>query len=283
MDEQPEAFSYGEAPDLYVEYRRRSEPFTMAEDHYHDYYEIYYMLSGQRVYFIRDRSYSVEQGDLIFINKHELHKTMQAGDSAHERVILHFDDAVLARLAGDRADFLLAPFRQQSNLIRLPSQALMPAEQAIRRLVSEIGQRQEGYELVPGCVLIELLLTVSRHLIQHGQPPLHIATPMHVKISEVIRYINAHYEEPLRLGTLAERFFISPYYLSRMFKEMSGFTFSDYIVLTRVKEAQRLLRETDLSITDVAAAVGFDNFSHFGKTFKKITHVSPREYRKQYG
>jgi transcriptional regulator GlxA family with amidase domain len=51
-------------------------------------------------------------------------------------------------------------------------------------------------------------------------------------------------------------------------------------VLTRVKEAQRLLRESELTVSAVAERVGFDNFSHFGKTFKKISSVSPREYRK---
>ncbi|WP_424767223.1 AraC family transcriptional regulator [Paenibacillus sp. sgz302251] len=67
---------------------------------------------------------------------------------------------------------------------------------------------------------------------------------MHAKISEVVRHIKAHFAEPLRLDAIAEHFFISPFYLSRMFKEITGFTFSDYII--------------------------------------KITHASPRDYRKHY-
>lgn len=274
--------SFGATPELYVEYMKRAAPFTMEDDHYHDYYEIYYMLAGQRIYFIRDRSYSIEQGDLVFIHKHELHKTMQTGDSAHERLIIHFDDATINLLAGKHADLLLMPFRHASHIIRLPRQEQLAADQLMRRLLAEIGQRPEGYELFPPQALTELLLTAARYMQQHEPVPLHHATPMHAKISEVIRYINAHFAEPLRLGGLADHFFISPYYLSRMFKEMTGFTFSDYVILTRMKEAQRLLRDSEISITDIAAAVGFDNFSHFGKTFKKITRVSPREYRKQY-
>lgn len=278
----PETSSFGSSPELYVEYMKRSAPFTMEDDHYHDYYEIYYMLSGKRIYFIRDRTYSIEQGDLVFIRKHELHKTMQTGDSSHERLIIHFDDIMLARLAGKHADLLLTPFRQQSHIIRLPRQEQLAADQIIRRLLTEIRQQPDGYELFPPYAVTELLLIAARYTQQHELAPLHHTTPMHAKISEVIRYINAHFAEPLRLGGLAEHFFISPCYLSRMFKEMTGFTFSDYVILTRIKEAQRLLRETTGSITDIAAAVGFDNFSHFGKTFKKITRVSPRGYRKQY-
>ncbi|NIK76205.1 YesN/AraC family two-component response regulator [Paenibacillus castaneae] len=279
---QSENFSFGTTSELYVEYMKRSEPFTMADEHYHDYYEIYYMLSGKRIYFIRDRTYSVEQGDLVFINKNELHKTMQTGEASHERVIIHLDDSMLQQHAAEHAAFLLTPFQQQGHIIRLPRQEQVAVEQVIRRMLTEIGQKSTGYELFPSHAVTELLLTAARYLQQHEPAPLHHDTPIHAKISEVIRYINAHIEEQLRLGTLAEQFFISPYYLSRMFKEMTGFTFSDYVVLTRIKEAQRLLRESKLSITDIAASVGFDNFSHFGKMFKKTTRLSPRDYRKQY-
>ncbi|MCA0758101.1 AraC family transcriptional regulator [Paenibacillus sp. N4] len=281
MSMQSESCSYGSTAELFVEYMKRTEPYTMGEDHYHDYYEIYYLLSGQRVYFIRDRSYSVEQGDLVFIDKHELHKTIQAGDAAHERIILHFPDSFVRSLSADAADFLLSPFRHQSRVIRLPRQEQLAVEQAVRRLLGEIGKQPAGYELAVRHQAGEILLTTARFLQQHEPVPLHHSTPMHAKVSEIIRYINANFAEPLRLQAISEQFFVSPYYLSHMFKKTTGFTYSDYITLTRVKEAQRLLRETGLSISDIAAAAGFDNFSHFGKTFKKITHLSPRDYRKQ--
>lgn len=282
MTNQSETYSFGSTSELYVEYMKRSEPFTMSDEHYHDYYEIYYMLSGRRIYFIRDRSYSVEQGDLVFINKNELHKTMQTGEASHERVIIHLDDATIKRLSSNHSAFLLTPFQQQGHIIRLPRQEQLVIEGIIRKMLTEISVKGTGYELVPSCAVTELLLTAARFLEQHEPVSLHNDTPIHAKISEVIRYINAHYEDPLRLSTLAQQFFISPYYLSRMFKEMTGFTFSDYVILTRIKEAQRLLRESTLSITDIAVSVGFDNFSHFGKTFKKTTRLSPRDYRRQY-
>ncbi|WP_171056165.1 helix-turn-helix transcriptional regulator [Paenibacillus sinopodophylli] len=277
-----ETYSFGSTPELYVEYTKRSSPYTMEDDHYHDYYEIYYMLSGQRIYFIKDRSYSIEQGDLVFIQKHELHKTMQVGEGSHERLILHFDDPMLERLAGKHTELLLRAFHEQAPVIRLPRQEQLATDQLMRNMLTEIKEEPPGYELIPAHALTLLLLTTARYVQQHEPVPLHHATPMHAKISEVIRYINGHFADTLRLNGIAEQFFISPYYLSRMFKEITGFAFSDYIIITRIKEAQRLLRETDSSVTDIAAWVGFDNFSHFGKTFKKITRLSPRDYRKQH-
>ncbi len=274
------SYSYGDTSRLYVEFMQRTTPFTMDVDHYHDYYELYYMLSGQRLYFIRDRTYSVEQGDLVFINKHELHKTMQSGEDAHERVIMHFSDAFLESQFAKHADLLRSPFLEAGHIVRLPLQESLGAEQTVRRLLGEIAQRQPGFELAASHAVSELLLTAARHLRQHGPAQLQHATPMHAKISEIIRHINVHFDEPLRLEQIAEQFFVSPYYLSRRFKETTGFTYSDYLILTRIKEAQRLLRETGQSISDISVAVGFDNFSHFGKTFKRIAQASPREYRK---
>ena len=94
-----------------------------------------------------------------------------------------------------------------------------------------------------------------------------------------VRYLNENYQKPLTLPEVAGMFRISPHYLSRLFKQTTGFSFSDYLNLLRVKEAQRLLRESEESITDIAWLAGFSNFSHFGKMFKRTVQVSPRVYR----
>ncbi|QAY66681.1 AraC family transcriptional regulator [Paenibacillus protaetiae] len=274
-------YRFGDIDKLYVEYVKRASPYTMEADHYHPYYEMYYMLSGQRIYFVGDRSYPVEQGDLVFIAPDELHQTMHAGEPEHDRLIMHFGPWYLSRFAPAEQELLLSPFRQASKVIRLPRQEHWQIDQLLRRLLAEIRDKPPGYELTPGLAVTELLLGVARYLQQHEPVPIYHDTPLHAKISEIVRHINAHFAEPITLAALSEQFYISPYYLSRKFKEITGFPFTDYILLTRVKEAQRLLRETDRNISDIAAEVGFDNFSHFGKTFKRIAKLSPRDYRKR--
>jgi len=276
-----ETCHYGSETDHFVEYVKRSGPYTMQNDHFHAYYEIYYLLSGKRIYFVKDRTYTVEQGDLVFIAKNELHKTLQTGEPGHERVVIHFGDAFIRERGGPHAKLLLSPFEQKSHVIRLPLAEQKTVASIIRRMVTEIRHKPPGFELVPAAAIVDLLLATARYLQNNEPAPILDATPLHAKISEVVRYLNEHYHEPIKLGGIAERFFISPYYLSRMFKEVTGFTFSDYLILTRVKEAQRLLWDSDATIAEIASSVGFDNFSHFGKTFKKITRMSPREFRRQ--
>jgi AraC-like DNA-binding protein len=272
--------SFGDPAKLYIEYMKRTEPYTMTIDHFHPYYEVYYLLSGSRIYFIEDRSYFVEQGDLVFIGKEMLHRTMQTGDARHERVILHFSDEWLRGLGAELAGMFGALFSPEIRVLRLPRQESLAAEAAVRSMRLEADVREMGYHLAIRNAAASLLLLCGRYSASHQPEPFQHVSPLHAKISEIVRYINGHYDESLRLADLSERFFISPHYLSRMFKEVTGFAFTDYVVLTRVKEAQRLLRESELTVSAVAERVGFDNFSHFGKTFKKISSVSPREYRK---
>ena len=83
-----------------------------------------------------------------------------------------------------------------------------------------------------------------------------------------------------QLRQLAETFYISPFYLSRIFKEITGFTIINYLNLTRIREAWRLLTDTDLKIVDIAESIGFESLTHFDRTFKKIMKLTASKYRK---
>ncbi|MCU6710365.1 helix-turn-helix domain-containing protein [Paenibacillus sp. J5C_2022] len=272
--------SFGSTHEWYFQYIKRTDPVAMRNEHYHSFYEVYYMLSGSRLYFIRDRSYTVEQGDLVFIRKHELHKTMPNGQPEHERILLHFSDESLRQYAGELAELLLSPFHAPSHVFRLPTGLHLDADALLRRMHHEARTMEPGCELVIRQGIAELLLAVARYLRNHEPVPFRHASSIHAKISEVTGYINTHYREPLRLESVSKVHFISPHYLSRMFKRVTGFAFTDYIAITRMKEAERLLKESTDSISSIAGQVGYDNFSHFGKTFKRVTGMSPREYRR---
>ena len=273
--------TFGNPYELYVENVKRSGPFTMTDEHYHPYYEIYYLHTGNRLYFIHDQTYSVEQGDLVFINKHILHKTLQAASTSHERTVIHFNEAIADHLTKPLQELILLPFQRDGFVLRLPYQQQLAVDQLIRKMIIEIDLKEPGYELIPVLAVQELLVIVSRNLQDALLVPAQSESAIHGKIFEIVRHINGHFSETLRLNDLAKLYYISPHYLSRIFKAVTGFTFSDYVVLTRVKEAQRLLQETSYSISDIAMQVGFDNFSHFGKSFKRVTLLSPREYRKK--
>ena len=98
-------------------------------------------------------------------------------------------------------------------------------------------------------------------------------------VHEVTAYLNDHYREDLTLEDLAEKFFISRFYLTRIFKETTGITVVQYLTVVRIRQAARLLRETDSPITEIADLCGFGNVTYFEKVFHRIRGMTPRQYR----
>lgn len=75
---------------------------------------------------------------------------------------------------------------------------------------------------------------------------------------------------------------MNPAYLSRLFRRETGFSLTDYLVRLRITKAKAELEKTNNRVSDVALNVGYANFSHFSKLFKKMTGLTPQEYRKKY-
>lgn len=99
-------------------------------------------------------------------------------------------------------------------------------------------------------------------------------------LSDALSYIRENYHNNLSLDNVAQQVFISPYYLSHLFKEELGITFVEYLTRVRLEEAKKLLKEPNLSIEAVASEVGYDDASYFSKVFKKNMGISPNQYRK---
>ncbi|MDQ1909837.1 AraC family transcriptional regulator [Paenibacillus sp. GD4] len=262
-----------------VEFDRRKGHYTMAINHIHSQYELYYLFSGRRSYFIKDRSYSVEAGDLIFIRSGEVHKTSDVGIPEHDRILIYYWESFFEQHPPELAELLRSPFMADAPLLRLPLHERLKLEGMLLAVLEEIHAAAPGYELAVQLASTELLLHAARYHQKNKTAPMEHVSPMHEKISEIVQYINANYAEPISLPLLSEKFYVSISHISRKFKEITGFSFTDYLNLKRIKEAQRLLQQSELSITDISEQVGFDNFSHFGKVFKKQTGVSPRTYR----
>ena len=118
-------------------------------------------------------------------------------------------------------------------------------------------------------------------IVQNGQViEMKQATNSNNYSSEAIRIINEKYDENLTLSSVAKFISITPQYLSNIFKETIGITFCTYLTAIRLQHAEKLLIETNESVTDICDMCGYENFSHFIRSFKKKYGISPSVYRK---
>lgn len=107
-------------------------------------------------------------------------------------------------------------------------------------------------------------------------------TDLEATLQKVIAYINIHFTRKLTIEELADTFYISPFYLSRQFKQYTGHTIVDYISSRRMGEAQKLLLFTDKSVKMIARLCGYENTHYFYTVFKKHMMMTPVTYRKRY-
>lgn len=107
-------------------------------------------------------------------------------------------------------------------------------------------------------------------------------SPLSGKLKNVLHYLDKHYTEEISLDDLAERFYISKYYLSREFKKEFGTTIIQYILTKKITNAKELLRYSNASIEDIAQLCGIDDASYFNKVFRKMEGCTASEYRKRW-
>lgn len=261
--------------------RERKSISSMPSNHYHDAYEILYLVSGELYYFIEGRTYHVVSGVLLLININDIHRLVNINGNTYERVTLLFKSDFLSAFFTETEDFNpLSCFNSKSNVIKLSAFEQIFVENIFSKMIHEENEKQPGSSYYQKVLLMELLIYLQRKIPLDQSNQLVESNRPHKKISKILPYINENFSEQLSLEYMSRKFSISPSHLSRTFKETTGFTFVEYVNNIRVKEACSLLKNSDLSISGVAERVGFDNLTHFGRIFKALIGTSPLKFRK---
>lgn len=98
-------------------------------------------------------------------------------------------------------------------------------------------------------------------------------------VRSAIKYLEVHYAEKLTLTQLADKVFVSPWYLSKLLNKFTGMSFSDLLHQARIRKAEKLLDDPSLKIQDISDLLGYYDVTHFSRIFKKMKNMSPNEYR----
>ena len=123
--------------------------------------------------------------------------------------------------------------------------------------------------------LRELLILISRHRINDSV----IKEERSFKfIEDIMRYISENTNTDLSLSNLAQKYSISPNYLSKQFKKISGLLLSEYISISRINMAENLLKNQKLPITEIATRCGFNDSNYFAAVFKRYKGITPKKY-----
>lgn len=239
---------------------------SVATEHYHASFELYYMKEGKCNYFIDDCLYTVSAGDVILIPDGTIHRTNYP-NAPHTRMLINFDKNFITPEILSAAISLGYFYSNKSMKQRI--------EAILTNIEREYGRSDEMSPHALKTYTEELFLVMIRNRAENGE-----ARESGGAVESAVRYIKENYMNEVKLSSLAEKLNISPEHLSRIFKKDTGFGFSEYLTLYRLQRAEKMLfNEPGRSVGEIAYFCGFNDSNYFSYRFKERYGIPPTKAR----
>lgn len=266
-------------PRIYYTLKRKFDDTHITNYHCHDFVSMIYVLSGSCTYNIDNTLYQVRKGDMLVCNTEVYHgKIMSPGEEILE---LHTGLGNIC-LEGLPKNCLIEP--SACPVISMPEH-----EQEFLKCCSDIFYEQENNQ--PGCELM-LKINVMKLLVlflkaicreqKHSE-----STCVNFEsldkaaiVNTLISFLNENYMHQISLDTISKSIYMSPAYISKVFKEEMGESPINYLIKIRLAKARELLLDSRLTIKAVARTVGYEDVYHFSKLYKKYNNIPPSKVRK---
>lgn len=253
--------------------------------HCHDFIEIVIILKGKGHFIINDEKVLVSEGNVLILNPGTYHRSIPDSPHTLTECYLAFTDV----------DFVNAPpnffpfFHGQKMLGKLPERVKKEIFQLCCSIDRESQSRNPGRYFMLKAYLIQVICLLLRFDRQEEIADQHCLAGYEFKspnkkyvVQQIMKYMENHYKEKISLDQIAENMYLSPFYISKLFKSETGDTPINYLISLRMEKAKELLdQNSTLSIQEAAAAVGYEDAYHFSKLFKKYYGLSPLYYKER--
>lgn len=259
---------------LYITRRFPGDEAPQRILHAHqDCVEVLLIVSGRGDFRIDGKGYEVGTGDLLVYNSGVVHEeTAREGEALSSYCV----GVGGLRLPGLRENALLP---DGASPVLHPGPAAEELRQLYEMIYRSLTEDRPGCETFCHFLLLALLSQAVRLSEDAPQPPVAESESLSRKVQE---YIDQHYQEPLTLQDIGKALHLSPYYLSHVFKEASGYSPMQYLLRRRIGEAQNLLISTDLPIARISEMVGYETQNYFNLQFSRHVGVPPRKFRQGF-
>ena len=244
---------------------------------HNDVLELLYVRSGTGVYIVDEQRYNISAGDIIICNAGVLHDEDPSQSRDLNTYALALSDVTIKGLP-------------PNCLIGSAYSPVFPTGESAETMGHLMGMihgllatnpksATETCNYLSFALLSKLVLLIRKYCESEGNT---VRSRTDIIAGQVKSYIDTHFDEQFTLKDISEAIRVSPYHLSHMFKQTTGYSPMQYTVRRRLGEAQSLLINTPLSVTDIAMMVGFGSPCHFNTMFSKYIGMAPSRYRSSY-
>lgn len=270
---------------------------TLVKHHWHEEVEILYFSGGKFRLEVNMESFPIPSECFCFINPGELHSIITETSDSHFEDAVVFSLGILSFDSYDEAQIhLLRPIQNGKLLfprcISPQHPAFVPVRNAFTDIMHSFGQPSAAgsfdsqlvtdnftSQLYIKASLLYILATLSSHRL--FTPTEKDLDKRVESIKTALTYISDNYQNKIYISDLAKQVNLNGQYFCRLFKKAIGRSPMAYINEYRIKQAKRLLENTDIAVTEVCLECGFNNLGNFMQEFRRATGTTPLQYRKK--
>ncbi|MGN1082640.1 MAG: AraC family transcriptional regulator [Candidatus Avispirillum sp.] len=261
--------------DFYYSHRIINEPFDMYKTHAHNHYELYFLVSGRRNYFIGNRIVHVKGGDFVFVPIHTIHKTTSISAEGHERFLInftenYFDGSIKHEIIKLFDDYCLSVSPDNIGNIK----------EIFKKISNEYKINDKHSPMLLKSHLTELFVNLLRAK-KHSLPLNANESNAEAQIKKVLALLENDISADITVDYAADIAALSKSHFEKTFRSLTGYTFIEYLNTMRMLRAQKLLTKTSKSITEIAFECGFNSSNYFATVFRKYVGITPLKYRIQ--
>lgn len=248
--------------------------------HWHSNMEIIYVIRGKIEVTIETETHSISQGEIEIINSDEAHSIYS--EDYDNRVLIFSIDTNFFNKYYDIENIFFYTGSSGKNVQKTEKYEKLRRYLSI--LLWESANKKSGYKDIIEDKLIELLyhLVNKFHYLIYEEEGLKENEIQFERYDRIIKYIYSNYNNKISLQDIARREYLSSHYLSNGIKNNVGYSFNDFLNLTRVEEAIKYLLDTDKTISEISEELGFSHTRYFNKHFKRHYNCTPMQYRKKH-
>ena len=252
----------------------RAESGEKVDFHYHEFCKLLFLVSGQGSYFVDGKRYLLSAGDLVLIGSRSVHKPELAEGSTYERIIIYISPDYLQQMSTQDCDLLSLFSGSHGHVLRLKEQRRKAVFSLVSKLDRDLSQEAFGRTILSQADLLHLLVELGRSMEDSATNLPRPSVPENRRVVEIMEYLDRNLAEEIDMDALAERFFISKYYMMRLFQKETGTTIYGYLTQKRLLKARELI-SGGMRATESCYACGFHSYSSFTRAYGKYFGTTP--------
>ena len=270
-----------------AEYEKRGyllEPFRLfhlrsrggekVDFHYHEFCKILLLVSGQGSYFVDGSRYLLSPGDMVLIGSRSVHKPELAEGAAYERIIIYVSPEYLQTMSTPECDLMSLFAGDRGHVLRLKEQRRKQIFSLASKLEQALEEPAFGRDILSQAHLLQLLVEMGRSMDDAASNLPRPSVPENRRVLEIMEYLDHNLSEEIDIDRLAEQFFISKFYMMRLFHRETGTTVYGYLTQKRLLKARELM-DSGMRATETCYACGFRSYSSFTRAYGKYFGTTP--------